>query len=71
MSEFIYTVTEMDNGYTSYYKEYDKAVRRAQSKFDNQDDAEWSEITVGRSGYWKGLIDGEFQLVFVESKCIF
>ena len=71
MQEFIYTVTEIENGYTSYYKTFDKAVRRAQSKFDNQDDAEWSEITVGRSGYWKGLIDGEFQLVFVESKCIF
>lgn len=71
MQEFIYTVTEHENGYTSYYKTFDKAVRRAQSKFDNQDDAEWSEITVGRSGYWKGLIDGEFQLVFVESKCIF
>ena len=71
MQEYIYTVTEIENGYTSYYKTFDKAVRRAQSKFDNQDDAEWSEITVGRSGYWKGLIDGEFQLVFVESKCIF
>ena len=71
MSEFIYTVTEHECGYTSYYKEYDKAVRRAQQKFDDPDDAEWSEITVGRSGYWKGLIDGEFQLVFVESKCIF
>ena len=71
MQEFIYTVTEHENGYTSYYWTFDKAVRRAHSKFDNQDDAEWSEITVGRSGYWKGLIDGEFQLVFVESKCIF
>lgn len=71
MSEFIYTVTEHDSGYTSYYKEYDKAVRRAQQRFDDPEDAEWQEITVGRSGYWKGILDDEFQLVFVEAKNIF
>ena len=71
MQEFIYAVTEHETGFTTYYWNYDKAVRRAQALFDDWDDAEWSEITVGRHGYWKGLIDGEFQLVFVESKNIF
>lgn len=71
MNEFIYAVTEIESGFTTFYKTYDRAVRRAQYRFDDVDDAEWSEITVGRHGYWKGLIDGEFQLVFVEAKNIF
>lgn len=71
MSEFIYTVKELETGYTTYYKDYEKAVRRGRHKFDDADDAEYSEITVGRNGYWKGLIDGEFTLVWIEAHNIF
>jgi len=71
MQEFIYAVTELESGMVTYYKTFDKAVRRAQYRFDDPNDAEWSEITVGRHGYWKGILDNEFQLVFVEAKNIF
>lgn len=71
MQEYIYVVTDNEGGDTSYYWTFDKAVSRARTRFDDWDSAEWSELSEGRHGYWKGFIDGEFQLVFVEPKNIF
>jgi hypothetical protein len=72
MQEYIYIVREQQTQYTSHYWTFEKAKERAQQKFDNwRTDPEWSDITVGRSGYWKGLIDGEFELVWVESANIY
>ena len=71
MQEYIYTVIEHETGDTSYYWTFEKAKRRARHKFDDIFDAEWSELREGQHGYWKGFIDGEFQLVFVEPKNIF
>lgn len=71
MSEFIYVVREHETGYTNYYKDYEKAVRRARHKFDDEENAVYEEITEGRNGYWKGSIEGEFQLVWVEAANIF
>ena len=71
MCDKVYVVTEQETKYASYYKTFEKAVLRARGRFDDWDEPTWDDITEGRYGYWKGTVDGVFQLVWVEEKNIF
>jgi hypothetical protein len=67
----VYVVTEQSNGFSSYYKSFDKAKSRAEWMFDGFKGDRWTEITEGRYGYWCGVVDGEFETIWVSEKSVY